>query len=82
MSELAIPASGLPGHRAYDLHAILSDRIRLVEDFMSRRWLVYLPLAMTLAGTVALPTAAFAAGHDTPPAPACTKDTGFSGVPA
>jgi hypothetical protein len=42
---------------------------------MSRRWLVYLPLAMTLAGTVALPTAAFAAGHDTPPAPACSKDT-------
>jgi hypothetical protein len=42
---------------------------------MSRRWLVYLPLALTLAGTVALPTAAFAAGHDTPPAPACTKDT-------
>ena len=42
---------------------------------MSRRWLVYLPLAMTLAGTVALPTAAFAAGHDNPPAPACTKDT-------
>jgi hypothetical protein len=31
---------------------------------------------MTLAGTVALPTAAFAAGHGTPPpAPACTKDT-------
>jgi hypothetical protein len=42
---------------------------------MSRRWLVYLPLALTLAGTVVLPTAAFAAGHDTPPAPACTKDT-------
>ncbi|HYS37112.1 MAG TPA: hypothetical protein VEO01_15940 [Pseudonocardiaceae bacterium] len=42
---------------------------------MSRRWLVYLPLALTLAGTVALPTAAFAAGHDNPPAPACTKDT-------
>lgn len=42
---------------------------------MSRRWLVYLPLAVTLAGTVALPTAAFAAGHDNPPAPACTKDT-------
>jgi hypothetical protein len=42
---------------------------------MSRRWLVYLPLALTLAGTVVLPTAAFAAGHDNPPAPACTKDT-------
>lgn len=42
---------------------------------MSRRWLVYLPLAMTLAGTVVLPTAAYASGFDNPPAPACTKDT-------
>jgi hypothetical protein len=31
---------------------------------------------MAMAGTVVLPTAASAAGHDTPPpAPACTKDT-------
>jgi fused signal recognition particle receptor len=43
---------------------------------MSRRWLVYLPLALTVAGVVALPTAASAAGHDsTPPAPACAKDS-------
>jgi len=39
---------------------------------MTRRWLAYLPLALILAGTVALPAAA--ARFDSP-APACTKDT-------
>jgi hypothetical protein len=42
---------------------------------MSRRWLVYLPLALTIAGAVVLPAAASAAGHDPTPPAACTKDT-------
>ncbi|HEX4703196.1 MAG TPA: hypothetical protein VH352_13790 [Pseudonocardiaceae bacterium] len=42
---------------------------------MSRRWLVYLPLALTIAGAVVLPAAASAAGHGNPPPAACTKDT-------
>ncbi|HVV25181.1 MAG TPA: hypothetical protein VHF06_37465 [Pseudonocardiaceae bacterium] len=41
---------------------------------MSRARLAYLPVALALAGSVVLPSVAFAAGHDDPPT-ACTKDT-------
>ncbi|HEX5401691.1 MAG TPA: hypothetical protein VFX16_05235 [Pseudonocardiaceae bacterium] len=42
---------------------------------MTRRWLTFLPLALVLAGSAVLPATASAAGHDDPPAAACTQDT-------
>lgn len=42
---------------------------------MSRRWPVYISLTAALVGAVVIPTAASAAGQDTPPTAACTADT-------
>jgi len=63
----------------YHLHAILSDRILEIVRRIScpRRWLVYLPLALTVAGVVALPTGRVRGRPRLPHRrhPTCTKDS-------